>query len=62
MSELLILILGLIIGSLISFVMLSYALDKVHSKLNRLEKIALKNSQKLDTIPVATTIYEKRLK
>ena len=62
MSELLILILGLIIGSLISFIMLSYALEKVHSKLNRLEKIALKNSQKLDTISVATTIYEKRLK
>lgn len=62
MSELLILILGLIIGSLISFIMFSYALDKVHSKLNRLEKITLKTAQKLDTLSVATTIYEKRLK
>lgn len=60
MSELLILIVGLITGSLISFVMLSYALDKVHSKLNRLEKIALKNSQKLDTVSVAKVYYEKR--
>lgn len=60
MSELLILIVGLITGALISFVMLSYALDKVHSKLNRLEKIALKNSQKLDTISAPKAYYEKR--
>lgn len=62
MSELLILIVGLITGALISFVMISYALDKVHSKLNRLEKIVLKNSQKLDTVSVAKVYYDKRLR
>lgn len=57
MSELLILILGLIIGSLISFIMISYALDKVHSKLNRLEKICIRNARKISESEVNN--YEK---
>lgn len=57
MSELLILILGLITGSLISFVMLTYALDKVHSKLNRLEKICIRTARKISESEVKS--YEK---